>query len=269
MYGAIIGDIVGSPYEWLSNKEYWFLPLYERRTYTDDTVMTLAVAKALMAGYTADDDIRAEVIKQMRTYGRKYPYAGYGGMFDQWLYTNDPKPYNSFGNGSAMRVSSVGWLYDDLDTVLRIAKLTAEVTHNHPEGIKGAQAIAACVYLARTGHSKRAIRRYITKTFGYDLNRTVNGIRETYGFDVTCQGSVPEAIICFLESRFFDDAIRKAVSLGGDADTIGCMTGGIAEAYYGVTDWDEYEHYLDEDLAAVLNEFNGRRLPRKRFWWKG
>ena len=210
MKGAIIGDIIGSPYEWLSNKEYWFPPLYERRTYTDDTVMTLAVAKALMAGHTDDGDIKAEIVKQTRIYGNKYPYAGYGGMFSQWLRVREPKPYNSYGNGSAMRVSSVGWLYDDLDTVLHMARLTAEVTHNHPEGIKGAQAVAACVYLARTGHSKRAIKRYITKTFDYDLTRPVDYIRVNYYFDATCQGSVPEAISCFLQSKNFDDAIRKA-----------------------------------------------------------
>ena len=267
MIGAIIGDIVGSPYEFLENKEYWFPPLYERRTFTDDTVMTLAVAKALMAGHTEDEDIKAEVIRQMRDYGRKYPYAGYGGMFSGWLIETDPKPYNSYGNGSGMRVSSVGWLYDDINTVLHIAKLTAEVTHNHPEGIKGAQAIAACVYFARTGQDKNFIRKYVTDTFGYDLDRTVNGIRENYSFDVTCQGSVPEAIICFLESMSFGDAIRNAVSLGGNADTLGCMAGAIAEAYYGIepscgiNGWEEYEEYLPDDLLAIVNEFNGKKLP--------
>lgn len=264
MRGAIIGDITGSPYEFCENKDYWFPPLYERRTFTDDTVMTCAVAKALMVSRgKSDDEIRKELIRQMKCYGRKYIDYGFGGMMHFWLESDSEEPYGSWGNGSAMRVSSVGWLYDDPGTVLHMAELTASVTHNTEEGIRGAQAVALAVFLARKGFSKRVIRRKIS-ALGYDLNRSVNGIRENYSFDVSCEGSVPESIICFLESKSFEDAVRNAVSLGGDADTQGCMTGAIAEAYYGINGWEEYEEYLPDDLKEITVEFQKVSLKREK-----
>lgn len=235
MLGAIFGDIVGSVYEGHNTKrtDFPLLSMYSRST--DDSIMTLAVAAALMNSWgKSDEEIRRELVKSMQHMGRRYPYAGYGGHFRQWLYLEDPQPYYSFGNGSGMRVSSAGWLYQTMDETLHAAKLTAEVTHNHPEGIKGAQAVAAGVFLARTGASKKQIRKYTADAFGYDMSRTLDGIRPGYRFDVSCQGSVPEAIIAFCESDGYEDAIRKAVSLGGDSDTIACMAGAIAEAYYGM-----------------------------------
>ena len=259
MLGAIFGDIVGSHYEFDPTKIYDFQLLHEDSRPTDDTVMTLAVAKALMDTYGKDDDtIRRAVVKEMQRLGRKYHNAGYGGTFYHWLDNPDPKPYNSFGNGSGMRVSSVGWLYPSLGHTLNMAKLTADVTHNHPEGIKGAQAIAAGMYLARTGHDKDFIKEYLANTFRYDLDRTLDDIRPTYEFDVTCQGSVPEAIIAFLESDSYEGAIRKAVSLGGDADTQGCMAGALAEAFYGDVPQpfrQEALERLPKDLREIAERF--------------
>ncbi len=235
MLGAIFGDIVGSVYERHNTKREDFQLLSKWSRPTDDSIMTLAVAKALMKTWGgSDDEIRAELVRSMQTMGRRYPKAGYGGRFANWLLENDPQPYNSFGNGSGMRVSSVGWLYQTLEETLHVAELTAEVTHNHPEGIKGAQAIAASVFLARAGASKEEILIYVANTFGYAMFRTLDEIRPDYSFDVRCQGSVPEAIIAFYESENYEDAIRKAVSLGGDSDTIACMAGAIAEAFYGM-----------------------------------
>ena len=187
----------------------------------------------------------------MQDWGNRYPTAGYGGMFLDWLQIYDPQPYNSFGNGSAMRVSPVGWAFDTLEKTLEAAKQSAEITHNHPEGIKGAQATAACIFLARTGKSKQEIKEYIEHTFGYNLNRTCDEIRPTYQFDVTCQGSVPESITAFLDSTDFESAIRLAVSLGGDADTMGAITGGIAEAFYGGVP----EYIRKEVRKRLPNEF--------------
>ena len=268
MLGAIFGDIVGSHYEFDPTKNYDFQLLHEDSRPTDDTVMTLAVAKALMDTYGEDDDtIRRAVIKEMQRLGRKYHDAGYGGTFYHWLDKHDPKPYGSYGNGSGMRVSPVGWIYPNLNHTLRVAKLTAEVTHNHPEGIKGAQAIAAGIYLARTGHDKDFIKEYLANTFRYDLDRTLDDIRPTYKFDVTCQGSVPEAILCFLESDSYEDAIRKAVSLGGDADTQACMAGAIAEAFYGDVPQDFQQEALDRlpaDLCEIAERFEEfRKDPAK------
>ena len=236
MLGAILGDMVGSPYEFDRNnhKSKDFPLLSERSHFTDDTVMTLAVARGLMAGQGDAQKTFAEVQHEMRHWGRRYPHAGYGGMFRRWLCAEHPQPYGSFGNGSAMRVAAAGWLFDTLDKTLEMAKVTAEVTHNHPEGIKGAQATAAAIFLARTGHSKPEIRQYVEQTFGYDLSRTCDEIRPGYRHVETCQQTVPEAIIAFLESNSFEDALRNAVSLGGDSDTLACITGGIAEAFYGM-----------------------------------
>ena len=236
MLGAILGDIVGSPFEFDHNnyKHKDFLLLSEKSHFTDDTVMTVAVARGLIAGQGNAQKTFAEVQHEMRRLGKAYPNAGYGGMFGRWLCAEHPQPYGSFGNGSAMRVAAAGWLFDTLDKTLEMAKVTAEITHNHPEGIKGAQATAAAIFLARTGHSKPEIRQYVEQTFGYDLSRTCDEIRPYYCNVETCQQTVPEAIIAFLESNSFEDALRNAVSLGGDSDTLACITGGIVEAFYGM-----------------------------------
>ena len=223
--GSIAGDIIGSVYEFESFKETDFPLFRSSSTFTDDTVMTVANADWLL---TCDD-----LIGIMKGYGNRFQGRGYGGMFIKWLKENEPEPYNSFGNGSAMRVSPIGWAFDTLEETLEAAKQSAEVTHNHPEGIKGAQATAACIFLARTGKSKEEIKDYIEKTFGYNLSRTCDEIRPSYKFDESCQGTVPESIIAFLDSTDFENAIRLAISLGGDSDTMGAITGGIAEAYYG------------------------------------
>ena len=227
MIGAIAGDIIGSVHEGSEPQPKAF-PLFVRRSqFTDDSVLTIAVASAIQR--------RVDYAEALRRWGRQYPNAGYGGLFRVWLFADRPRPYNSYGNGSAMRVSAIGWAFDDLDTVLAEARNSAQVTHNHPEGIKGAQAIAGAVFLARTGHGKVKIRQLFEARFGYDCSATLEQLRECAQFDVTCQGTVPVAAIAFLESDDFEDAIRNAISLGGDADTLGCITGAIAEAYYGGT----------------------------------
>ncbi|ELS33548.1 MULTISPECIES: ADP-ribosylglycohydrolase family protein [Pseudanabaena] len=225
MLGAIAGDIIGSIYE-ISNHRSKDFPLFsEGCRFTDDTVLTVAIADCLM-----HQGSYAEYIK---TYARLYPTRGYGGRFIEWMNSEAMEPYNSWGNGSAMRVSPIGFAYTDRDAVMHEAKCSAEVTHNHPEGVKGAQATAITVFMARQGHSKEQIKTEIVNSFGYDLRRTLDEIRPTYKFDVSCQGTVPQAITAFLESTDFEDAIRNAISLGGDSDTLACITGAIAEAYYG------------------------------------
>ncbi|MCD8300938.1 MAG: ADP-ribosylglycohydrolase family protein [Clostridiales bacterium] len=262
MYGAILGDIIGSPFEFdRGDKTKDFELFTDSCSFTDDTVMTLAVAEALMAvGKDADaNEIKDAVVSSMQNWGRKYPDAGYGGRFGHWLWAKDPKPYRSYGNGSAMRVSAAGWLYDSLERTREAARATAEVTHNHPEGIKGAEATASAIFLARNGESKEAIKEYITREFNYDLNRTLDEIRPTYHMDESCQRTVPEAIIAFLEADSFEDAVRGAVSLGGDADTLGAITGSIAEAYYGIPAIliAECRARIDEGLMTdTLNHFD-------------
>ena len=238
MYGAILGDIIGSPFEFdRGDKTKAFELFTEGCDFTDDSVMTLAVAAALMeAGPDANEEyIKETLIYSMQEWGRDYPYAGYGGGFRRWLKSSNPKPYNSWGNGSAMRVSAAGWLYPTLERTREVAKYTAEVTHNHPEGVKGAEATASCIFLARNGATKEAIKKYVEDEFGYDLDRTLDSIRPTYHHVESCQETVPEAIIAFLEAEDFEDAIRNAVSLGGDTDTLGAITGSIAEAYYDMS----------------------------------
>lgn len=225
MIGAIAGDIIGSVYEAHPIKTKDFPLFHPRCRFTDDSVLTIAVAEAIMT----DGNYQ----RWVREIGRRYPHAGYGGTFTRWLNSQFPEPYESWGNGSAMRVSPVGWSFENIDEVLREAARTAEISHNHPEGIKGAQAAALAVFLARTTRDKGLIKKEITERFVYDLNRTVDGIRPSYSFDVSCQGTVPEAIIAFLEANGYEDAIRNAISLGGDSDTLACITGAIAEAYYG------------------------------------
>ena len=263
MYGAILGDIIGSPYEFDMGDKTKDLPLFcEKSHFTDDTVMTIAVAEAFMDAQGATDMnwIRRRVVRGMQCFGKLYPHAGYGGMFRRWLREKDPQPYGSYGNGSAMRVSSVAWLYEDLETVRRMAQLSAEVTHNHPEGIKGAEAIAAAIFLARTGSSKAEIKAYIEGQFGYDLSRTCDEIRPSYHHVESCQETVPEAITAFLEGESFEDAIRTAVSLGGDCDTLTCIAGSIAEGFYGVPEElkQECRNRLPDELLGVLNRLEGR-----------
>ena len=260
MYGAILGDIVGSPYEFdCNNYKAKDFPLFSRRSdVTDDTVMTLAVAKALLSSHGQDDAaIKATLVREMQRMGRAYPDRGYGTHFGGWLYEDDPQPYQSYGNGSAMRVSSAAWLATDMAETLRLARLTAEVSHNHPEGIKGAQATAAVIFLARTGHDKAKIKAYVEREFGYDLSRTCDEIRPTYHHVESCQETVPQAITAFLESCDFEDALRTAVSLGGESDSLAAITGRIAEAFYGVPEelWQECRKHLTPELSEILIEW--------------
>ena len=262
MMGAIIGDIVGSVYEWNNIKTKEFPLFQDKCFFTDDTVMTIAVAEGLMNGGEKDDFIDA-----MKKYGRMYPDAGYGGRFGRWLMTDSREPYHSWGNGSAMRTAAVGWWFDSLEETRAVAALAAGVTHDHPEGIKGAESTVAAIFLARTGHSKAEIKEYVEREFGYDLGRTLDEIRPGYRFNESCQGTVPQAIIAFLESTGFEDAIRNAISLGGDSDTLAAITGSIAEAAYGVPQWiqDKAWEYLDEPLRDVLGRWREELFRRSAF----
>lgn len=260
MYGALLGDMIGAPYEFDRGNKSKEFPLFcENSRFTDDSVMTIAVAEALLDSRFLDDDsIRAALIKSMRKWGKKYPDAGYGRKFLCWLREKDPQPYGSCGNGSAMRVSAAGWLFDTLEETREKARLTAEVTHDHPEGIKGAEATSGAIFLARTGRSKEEIRDYIVQEFGYDLSRTCDQIRPSYYHNESCQKTVPEAITAFLEGTDFEDVIRTAVSLGGDCDTLTCIAGSIAEAFYGVPAIlkAECRRRLPEDMAYILGRFD-------------
>ena len=260
MYGALLGDMIGAPYEFDRGNKSKEFPLFcENSRFTDDSVMTIAVAEALLGSRFLDDDsIRAALIKSMRKWGKKYPDAGYGRKFLCWLRAKEPKPYGSCGNGSAMRVSAAGWLFDTLEETREKARLTAEVTHDHPEGIKGAEATSGAIFLARTGRSKGEIRDYIVQEFGYDLSRTCDQIRPSYYHNESCQKTVPEAITAFLEGVDFGDVIRTAVSLGGDCDTLTCIAGSIAEAFYGVPAIlkAECKSRLPEDMAYILGRFD-------------
>ncbi len=260
MYGAILGDIIGSPYEFdRGDKSKEFELFNEQTAFTDDTVMTIAVAEALLdVGKDAPvEQIRTAVVSSMQKWGRKYPDAGYGGRFIGWLYEEDPKPYGSYGNGSAMRVSPVGWLYDSIRRTREVARATAEVTHDHPEGMRGAESVACVIWLARHGSSKDAIRTFVTREFGYDLSRTCDGIRPGYHHVESCQETVPEAMTAFLEGTDFEDVIRTAVSLGGDCDTLTDIAGAMAEAYYGVPALLEAEcnARLPEEMQEVIARF--------------
>ena len=245
----MIGDIVGSVYEWHNIKTTEFILFENRNFFTDDTVLTAATAQALM---TDGDYTHA-----YQDFARRYPRRGYGGNFKRWIYVQDPKPYNSWGNGSAMRVSPVGFAFDSVEEVLAESKRSASVTHNHPEGIKGAQSTTLAILMARQGAPKEEIRSEIGRRFNYDLDRTLAEIRPHYTFDVSCQGSVPEAIIAFLESENYEDAIRKGISIGGDSDTIACVTGGMAEAFYGIPDEiaEKGRSYLPAEFLQIIDEF--------------
>ena len=260
MYGAILGDMIGAPYEFDRGNKTKDFPLFGRDSqYTDDSVMTIAVAEALMGSAgKSDDEVRAELVASMQRWGHKYPHAGYGVAFSAWLEEKEPKPYGSFGNGSAMRVAAAGWLYGSIEGTRRYARLTAEVTHNHPEGVKGAEAAASAIFMARNGCAKDEIKDYIVREFGYDLSRTCDEIRPAYRHVESCQETVPEAITAFLEGVDFEDVIRTAVSLGGDCDTLTCIAGSIAEAFYGVPDIYKLEcrGRLPEDMLAVLDQFD-------------
>ncbi|HEX7285978.1 MAG TPA: ADP-ribosylglycohydrolase family protein [Candidatus Angelobacter sp.] len=253
MIGAIAGDVIGSIYEFDGIKSKDF-PLFDDRcSFTDDSVLTVAVADVIMHGGT--------YAKRFQHYYRQYPGRGYGGFFHGWAELPEPRPYGSFGNGSAMRVSPVGFAFGDLATVLAEAKRSAEVTHNHPEGIKGAQATAAAIFLARTGNSKDDIRSYVEHAFGYDLGQSLDALRPGYEFNETCQGTVPAALLSFLEASDFEDAVRNAISLGGDADTLACIAGGIAEAFYGGVPLPIKEQTLsrlDSALRSITEEFAAR-----------
>lgn len=266
MIGSIIGDVAGSSYEFcnIKTKDFEFFSPYD--TFTDDSVLTIATADWLLNGgkpqvYYAD-------------WGNSYPGAGYGGSFLNWLWSMDRRgyaePYNSCGNGSAMRVGPVGWAFDTEEETLAAAKVSAECTHNHPEGIKGAQATALCIFMARKGKTKEQIRERVVTLFGYDLNFTIDEIRPDYGWfsrfgnGVVCQASVPQAIVAFLEGTDFEDCIRNAISIGGDSDTIACITGSIAEAFYGVPDElrDKVTAYLPECFLNIIHEFEERFTRR-------
>jgi ADP-ribosylglycohydrolase len=250
MIGAIAGDIIGSVYEYDQIKTKDFPLFHPRCEFTDDTVLTVAVADAILSG--------RPYVEPLRQIGRRYPDSGYGEAFFLWLTSEDTQPYNSWGNGSAMRVSPVGFAFSSEEEVLRQAKMTAEVTHNHPEGIKGAEATALAIFLARTGQGKEEIRSRIQAQFSYNLDRTVDDIRPSYSYDVSCQGTVPEAIVAFLDSESYEDAIRNAVSLGGDSDTLACITGGIAEAFYGGVPEEiraKVQEYLTPDLWEITEKF--------------
>lgn len=255
MIGAIAGDIIGSVYEHDPVKTKDF-PLFDKQCrFTDDTVLTVAVADAILS----ERPYQAAV----REIGQRHPHAGYGGSFIKWLHSPDPRPYNSWGNGAAMRVSPVGFAFSTENEVLAQAEQTAAITHNHPEGIKGAQATALAVFLARTGHDKAFIRNRIMHDFSYDLNRTIDGIRPGYRFDISCQGTVPEAIIAFLDADSWEDTIRNAVSLGGDSDTLACIAGGIAEAFYRKIPQQvraRVEQTLSPDLWKITEAFCSKYL---------
>ena len=253
MLGAIAGDIIGSVHEFVSCKTTDFPLFTENSRFTDDSVLTIAVADCLLSG--------ASYVETFHDYANRYPDRGYGTRFWRWIATGSREPYQSWGNGSAMRVSPVGFAFDTLESVLDEAKRSAEITHNHPEGIRGAQATAAAIFLARQGESKRVIRAEIQNRFGYDLTRTVESIRPGYSFDESCQGTVPQAITAFLDSNSYEDAIRLAISLGGDADTLACITGGIAEAFYGDVPreiGDQALALLDDRLRMTLANFRER-----------
>lgn len=254
MIGAIIGDTVGSIYEWDNHRDVHF-PFWGKGCFfTDDSVMTLAVADWLLHG------ARNDIAVFLQRYGHNYPDRGYGGRFGFWLEEASPKPYNSWGNGSAMRVSACGFAARDAQEARDLARRSAEVTHNHPEGIKGAEAVAEAIFLARTGSDKEAIRQAVAKRYGYDLSRRCDDIRPSYAFDESCQGTVPEAFAAFFEASDFESAIRLAISLGGDSDTLACITGGIAESFYGVPAAIRTRAltYLDDKLRQVVAAFEAK-----------
>ena len=270
MYGAILGDMIGAPYEFDmgdKTKDFELFDPWQRVRYTDDSAMTLAIAKAILqVGSDADEKtMKVAFVTCMQDIGHRHAGGEYGGRFAQWLRAADPQPYGSFGNGSAMRVSAVGWLYDSMERTREVARWTAEVTHNHPEGVKGAESVAAAMFLARTGATKDEIKSCIVGNFGYDLSRTCDEIRPTYHHVESCQETVPEALTAFLEGADFEDVIRTAVSLGGDCDTLTCIAGGIAEAYFDVPAEfiAECRKRLPDEFLEILDWFEKVKKGRK------
>ena len=275
MLGAIVGDVVGSPYEFDRFREIAhskkFPLVNEYSMFTDDSVLTMAVADALIKTFPKRGDFsdinekteeifEANLIKSMREFAAKYPYAGYGARFLYWLARPNPEPYNSFGNGSAMRVSPVAWAFDDLEITEKLAEISSRVSHNHPEGIKGAQATASAIFLARIGRSKNEIRDYITTKYNYDLSRTLDEIRPNYYHVESCQQTVPEAITAFLEGESFEDCTRLAISLSGDSDTLTAITSSIAEGFYGIPD------EINELILSRLDDFMTDKLLQFEMW---
>lgn len=259
MFGAIIGDIIGSPYEFGSGKTKHFPLFLPECRPTDDSVMTIAVGCACVEANCHNEwEFKSTLAEKMRQLGRMYPDAGYGGMFYRWLMEEDAGAYGSYSNGSAMRVSPVAWAAESLEEALRLAKWSAEITHDHPQGIRGAQAVAAAIYLARTGSDQWQIQRYIEENF-YDLDFALDAIRPGYGHDMTCEGSVPQAIRCFLEAEDYEDAVRNAVSLGGDGDTQAAIAGAIAEAFFGIPQviLEEAMEHVDDTLMEYIELYTG------------
>ena len=256
MLGAIIGDIAGSRFEWHNIKTKEFTLFTEDCSVTDDSIMSLAVAQAIMSCDGNYHELGAQTIRRMREIGRPYPGCGYGGRFMQWLYSESMQPYNSFGNGAAMRVSACGFAAKTLNEAKRMSRKVTEVTHDHPEGLKGAEATAVAIFMARKGDSKEKIRAYL-QTYYYPLDFTLDGIRDSYHFNETCQQTVPQALEAFLEADGFEDAIRNAISIGGDSDTLAAITGGVAEAFYGIPAelCAQALPYLDERLLPILEAF--------------
>ncbi len=262
MLGAIIGDIVGSRFEWHNIKTKEFDLFTYNCSVTDDSIMSLAIAQAILDCNGDYRKLSSAAVRRMQEIGRPYPHCGFGGMFYQWMYSDNPQPYGSFGNGAAMRVSACGFAANTLEEAVKLSKAVTEVTHNHKEGIKGAEATAVAIFLAREGKSILDIRDYIDKHY-YPMDFTLDSIRDSYQFNGTCQNTVPQAIMAFLESIDFEDAIRNAISIGGDSDTIAAITGGIAEAYYGIpTEIRERAlAFLDERLLKILIEFENIYVP--------
>ncbi|MBQ6595715.1 MAG: ADP-ribosylglycohydrolase family protein [Clostridia bacterium] len=264
MIGAIIGDIAGSRFEWKNIKSKRFDLFSDMCRPTDDSVMTLAVAKAILMSRPDRSDLSENAVRCMQELGRAYPKSGFGGSFYHWLFEDDPKPYGSLGNGAAMRVSPAGYAASSPEEARRLARIVTEVSHDHPEGIKAAEATAVAVFMARTGSTMREIRDHIDRNY-YPMDFTLDEIRPDYSFDVTCQGSVPQAFMAFFESTDFEDAIRNAISIGGDSDTIAAICGGIAGAYYGVPSRirEQALTFLDARQKQILDEFEKKYPPRQ------
>ncbi|MBR4461236.1 MAG: ADP-ribosylglycohydrolase family protein [Erysipelotrichaceae bacterium] len=269
MFGAVLGDIIGSRFEFdRGGRTKEFTLFTKEDDFTDDTVMTVAIMEGLIhAGKDADEKtVKESLIRSMQKWGRKYPYAGYGARFIHWIHAENPQPYNSWGNGSAMRVSSVGWLYDSLERTREAARWSAEISHNHPEGVKGAECAAAVIYLARAGEEKEGIRDYVLKEFGYDLSETMEELRARHEHVESCQDSLPKALTSFFEGISYEDVVRNAVSLGGDTDTLGAIAGAMAEAYYGIPEdiINEGKNFLPEEMLSVLMKIDTAKPATKK-----